>query len=102
MGCVSSNSAADDAAPVNKNPVGGNAKKPGDVSVLIPSFLTSLIHSHHITHSHTYLLIFILKISLTELMKDLPNNFKSRYTLGDDLGSGAYSVVKVHTPSHTY
>ncbi len=29
-------------------------------------------------------------------MKDLPNNFKSRYTLGDDLGSGAYSVVKVY------
>jgi len=63
MGCVSSNSAADDAKPVNKNPIGGNSKKPGD-------------------------------ISLTELMKDLPNNFKSRYTLGDDLGSGAYSVVK--------
>lgn len=68
MGCVSSNSAADDAAPVNKNPVGGNSKKPGDVSAYsLPHFLLSLsfIHSYslnNITHSLTHILInFSLK-----------------------------------------
>ena len=55
MGCVSSNSAADDAAPVNKNPVsaGGN-RKISDVSRLITHSLThslTLILTHSNTHS---------------------------------------------------
>ncbi len=53
MGCVSSNSAADDAAPVSKNPVsaGGN-RKTSDVSGII-------------THQLTYLLTYLITPLIT-------------------------------------